>query len=320
MGDPGNSPNGSPPARTPEGLNVAWIHGSPSPRHPTDPPLQVHAYDSSTFILRESKDISFEAPFLYLFFGNDRALLVDTGATADPVRFPLRSTVDRLIQDWLVAHPREGYELVVAHSHSHADHTAGDSQFSDRACTRIVGTTPDAVREFFGLTGGPDAIGGLDLGGRALEVIGIPGHQPASIAIYDPSTKFLLTGDTVYPGRLYVVDMPAFLASLDRLVRFCERRPISCLLGGHVEMSRTAGRDYPLGARYQPQESPLPLSADRLVAIRSAATAVAERTGAYAYEDFRIFHLPCTGAFLWQSIRGKFWNLRYHLGLLQPYA
>jgi hydroxyacylglutathione hydrolase len=179
-----------------------------------------------------------------------------------------------------------------------------------------VGTTPDAVRAFFGLTGDPDAIGGLDLGGRALEVIAIPGHHPASIAIYDPTTNFLLTGDTVYPGRLYVADMPAFVASLNRLIRFAVRRPVSFLLGGHVEMSQTAGRDYPLGARFQPRERALPLSVHRLAAIHSAAVEVADRPGAYAFEDYMIFHFPCPGALLRQSIRGKFWNLRYRLGLL----
>lgn len=39
--------------------------------------------------------------FLYLLFGNDRALLLDTGATADPERFPLRHTIDRLVAIWL---------------------------------------------------------------------------------------------------------------------------------------------------------------------------------------------------------------------------
>jgi hydroxyacylglutathione hydrolase len=307
----------APPGNLPTGeLKVEWIHGSPSPRRRTDPPLQIHAYDSRTIILRESKDISFEAPFLYLFFGSDRALLVDTGATTDPGLFPLRETIDRLIEEWLADHPHDGYELVVAHSHSHSDHTAGDSQFANRPGTRLVGTTPDAVREFFALGNGPDTIARFDLGGRELEVFAIPGHHPASIAIYDPWTRFLLTGDTVYPGRLYVFDMPAFEASLSRLVQFAQRRPISFVLGCHVEMSQTAGRDYPLGALYQPRERPLPLSADRLEAIHSAAVSVADRPGGYAFEDFMIFHLPCRGALLRESIRGKFWNLGYRLGLL----
>jgi hypothetical protein len=56
-------------------------------------------------ILRQNKAVHYEAPFLYLLFGSDRALLVDTGATPDPPLFPLRATVDRLLDGWLAAHP-----------------------------------------------------------------------------------------------------------------------------------------------------------------------------------------------------------------------
>src|SRR5215475_1169782 len=88
-------------APAPGSLDVRWIHGAPSRRQASDPPIQVHHYDEHTVILRESKSVSFEAPFLYLLFGNERALLVDTGATADPAKFPLRATVDQLVADWL---------------------------------------------------------------------------------------------------------------------------------------------------------------------------------------------------------------------------
>jgi hydroxyacylglutathione hydrolase len=306
-----------PAAPTPGDLNVAWVHGSPSPRHRTDPPIQVHPYDPQTFILRESKDVSFEAPFLYLFLGDDRALLVDTGATADPARFPLRQTIDQLVRDWLVVHPRTEHQLVVAHTHSHSDHTAGDPQFSDRPNTQIVGRTTEAVREFFGLSGASDSIGRLDLGGRELEVFPIPGHHPASIALYDRRTGFLLTGDTVCPGRLYVFDMPAFLTSLDQLVRFAGAQPVTHVLGAHIEMTQWPGRDYPIGAKYQPHERPLPLPVERLTDVRLAAKSAAARPGAYWFDDFVIFNGPCIGPVVRQLVRGKFWNLRYRLGLLR---
>lgn len=40
--------------------------------------------------------VNYEAPFLYLLFGNDRALLLDTGATADATLVPLRRLVEEL--------------------------------------------------------------------------------------------------------------------------------------------------------------------------------------------------------------------------------
>ena len=88
-------------APTAGSLDVTWIHGAPSRRRARDPKIQVHSYEEHTVILRQSKSVHYEAPFIYLLFGNDRALLLDTGATADPGLFPLRATVEGLIADWL---------------------------------------------------------------------------------------------------------------------------------------------------------------------------------------------------------------------------
>jgi hypothetical protein len=84
-------------------LGVAWIHGSMSAKHNTDPDLQVHWYDEHTVILRQNKAIDYEAPFLYLLLGSQRAVLLDTGATASPVVFPVRQVVDELVLTWLAA-------------------------------------------------------------------------------------------------------------------------------------------------------------------------------------------------------------------------
>ena len=79
-------------------------------------------------------------------------------------------------------------------------------------------------------------------------MIGSPGHHPAAITVYDPWTGFLLTGDTVLPGRLYARDFAAFTAALDTLVAFAQSRPVAHVLGCHIEMTRRPGRDFPLGA------------------------------------------------------------------------
>jgi glyoxylase-like metal-dependent hydrolase (beta-lactamase superfamily II) len=61
----------------------------------------------------------------------------------------------------------------------------------------VVPADVASVRSFFGITDWPTETVEFDLGGRVLEVTGIPGHHEASIAIYDPWSGFLLTGDTV---------------------------------------------------------------------------------------------------------------------------
>ena len=42
-------------------------------------------------------------------------------------------------------------------------------------------------------------------------------------------------------------------------------------MGCHVEMTRTPGRDYPLGSTYQPDEPPLQMTVGQLGAVREAA-------------------------------------------------
>jgi glyoxylase-like metal-dependent hydrolase (beta-lactamase superfamily II) len=273
-------------------LAVSWIHGAPARRPASDPPIQVHRYDEHTIILRQSKSVHYEAPFLYLLFGNDRALLLDTGATADPAKFPLRATVDELVGEWLTRHPRDAYELVVAHTHGHGDHVAADAQFDGRPGTTVVSRELDTVKQHFGFTSWPEQIVPFDLGGRVLEVTGSPGHHRAAITVYDPWTGVLLTGDTVYPGRLYVSDFPQFLASLDRMTELAGRRDVTHVLGCHIEMTRRPGRDYPIGATYQPDEPPLEMTTAQLGEIRAAAASVAAKRGIHRFDDFIIYNEP----------------------------
>ncbi|GAA1243585.1 hypothetical protein GCM10009665_38020 [Kitasatospora nipponensis] len=285
-------------------LQVAWIHGSPSAKHNADPDLQVHWYDENTVILRQNMAIDYEAPFLFLLFGADRAVLIDTGATASPELFPLRATVDGLLRDWLADHPRAGYRLLVLHSHAHGDHVAGDGQFTDRPDTTVVAADLATVSRFLGLGPAHDREALLDLGGRVLHCLPTPGHHPSAITFYDPATRFLLTGDTVYPGRLYIEDWAAFRASLARLVAFTETHPVGHVLGCHIEMSRTPGVDYPIRTTYQPDEPPLELTPERLRAVLRAveeADAAADaadaaggtvdlRIGRHVHPDFVLCH------------------------------
>ncbi|HEY4284616.1 MAG TPA: MBL fold metallo-hydrolase, partial [Chthoniobacterales bacterium] len=61
----------------------------------------------------------------------------------------------------------------------------------------------------------------LDLGGRTLEVISVPGHTPDSIALYDAKNGLLFTGDMFYPGRIFLyrpeTDLDAYLTSIKKM-------------------------------------------------------------------------------------------------------
>ena len=59
-------------------LAEPWLTGGPN--CVTVPDWQVHEYNEVLFyILRESGCVDFEKPFLYLIFGDKKALLEDTG-------------------------------------------------------------------------------------------------------------------------------------------------------------------------------------------------------------------------------------------------
>lgn len=276
----------------PGDLDVRWHAGWPSAKHDPAPEIQVHAYDESTLILRQNMSTHFEAPFLFLLFGAERALLLDTGATADARHFPLRRTVDAAVQAWLARHPHEGYRLVVAHTHGHGDHIAGDAQFADRPRTVVVGPDLDAVTAFYGLPDWPGGAATLDLGDRVLDVLPGPGHEVAATVFHDRGTGLLLTGDTLYPGHLYVRDPAAYAATVDRLLAFCAQHPVTHLLGCHVEMTSTPGDDYPRGTTHQPDEPPLQMDITHLRALREALTTVGARPGIHRFDDFLVHIEP----------------------------
>lgn len=251
----------------PKLFKEGWIDGTT----PWEPTSQVQALDADTFVIRQSVKTNFEAPFLYLLFGHDKALLVDTGAEGGQIR----PVVDRLVSDWLMANGRAAIPLVVAHSHSHGDHVAGDAAFRERPDTVVVGLEATDVAGFFGIGDWPDEIAQFDLGGRALRIIPTPGHQKAAIMIYDPRLRILLSGDTLYPGRLYVPVnfMADERASIDRLAAFATTHPIRAVLGAHIEMTRTPGRDYPHEAATHPDEHQLELPVETIGELRTGLKA-----------------------------------------------
>lgn len=264
-----------------------WIAGTTD----SEPEMQVQSLGPDTFVIRQSIRTNFEAPFLYLLFGRDRALLLDTGAGG----LEIRPTIDALMSKWMAAHQRTSLPLVVAHSHSHRDHIAGDAEFRDRPDTTVVGLRPADVAEYFHIERWPDTLGHLDLGGRTLTIIPTPGHQIAHIMIYDPAKALLLSGDALYPGRLYVPinHMAEERASIDRVVRFAGTHPISAILGAHIEMTREPGKDYAQSAPSHPNEHALQLSVEHLRELqRGLQEKLDTPEQPQVHRDFIIYPMP----------------------------
>ena len=264
-------------------LPRSWQVSGPQCR--SDAQFQVHEYNPDLYILRESGCSNYEKPFLYLLFGKEKALLLDTGAGKSDVARVVKSQID----NWLKRNNRESIPLIVAHTHSHGDHISGDKDLKVLPQTTVVEPKVSAVQLFFGFRNWPTEVATYDLGDRILDVIPIPGHEVASIAIYDRQTGILFTGDTLYPGRLYVQDAPAFVLSIQRLVDFTHGKIVTHILGNHIEQTRTAYLDYPIRTIYQPDEHQLELGRAHLLELNQALRDLNGRIARIAFRDFTIW-------------------------------
>jgi hydroxyacylglutathione hydrolase len=264
-------------------LPKAWLLGGP--KCIEIPEFQVHEYNEDFYILRQSGCSNYEKPFLYLLFGKDKALLLDTGAGKTDVA----RVVSSVITKWLARSKRESVPLVVAHTHAHSDHTAGDDQFKSLPRTIVVAPKLDAVQSFFGIKNWPEEIVQYDLGDRILDIIPIPGHEATSIAVYDRQTSILFTGDTLYPGRLYVRDQAQFVRSIQRLVDFTQNKLVAHILGNHIENTRAPYLDYRVGTVYQPDEHGLELGRGELIELNEALHQMNGKIVRMAMRDFTIW-------------------------------
>lgn len=189
---------------------------------------------------------------LWLYRGTDVDLLVDTGSGLVPFAPYVEALRD-------ASRP-----LIVVATHVHVDHAGALHEFDVRlghaaeadafATMDDVDTVADALRR---LPYAATAPAGLpppeayrmppapltrvleegDLvelgGGRAFEVLHLPGHSEGSIALLDRSTGILFAGDVIYDGELLDAlprsDKAAYRASLARVLEL----PVTVAYCGH---------------------------------------------------------------------------------------
>lgn len=246
-------------------MAMHWNEGAKDCNANPQTPLEVHAYNSETYILRENLCSTFEAPFMYLLIGSRKALLIDTGDVADPHQMPLEKSVMQLLPGAGTAK----LPLLVVHTHRHLDHRGGDAQFRNLPNVDVVGFDIDSVRRYYSFADWPNGLFPIDLGDRIVDVIPTPGHNATHIAFYDRNTWLFFSGDFLMPGRLIIDDAAADLASAKRVAAFAKGHPISYVLGGHIEVD-ACGNTFPWESRFHPSEHVLPLSKDSLLAMPEA--------------------------------------------------
>ena len=145
---------------------------------------------------------------IFLLAGNESALVIDTGMTGQDIRC------------LVAAHTELPYRLL--NTHADRDHISSNAQFdlfymhaSEAAFYRNVQMGRSGIVPVFH----GDVI---DLGGRELEIIHLPGHTPGSITVLDRQNRCLIGGDPIQEdGDIYMFgpqrDFAAYIASLERL-------------------------------------------------------------------------------------------------------
>ena len=143
----------------------------------------------------------------FLFEGSERALLVDTGRTPQDLRGLVSGLTDR--------------PVLLVNTHADPDHIANNAQFEAALMH------PAEYSHYFTQRGQHHPVRPvwdgdvIDLGGRSFEVIAVPGHTPGSIALLDRQARFVIGGDGVQNGGIFLFgphrSLHGYLCGLQRL-------------------------------------------------------------------------------------------------------
>lgn len=144
---------------------------------------------------------------IFLLAGREKALLVDTGMTLQGVK--------------ALAEQLTGLPVELINTHGDLDHIGANGEFER------VYLHPEE-EENYRTAGGSGALvpvangDVIDLGGRPIEIIHLPGHTPGSIGLLDRNAGVLISGDPIQDGRIFMFgpgrDFSSYVKSLEKLM------------------------------------------------------------------------------------------------------
>lgn len=160
----------------------------------------------------------------FLLAGEKKALLIDSGMQIHNAKEIAQSLVPLPIE--------------LLNTHADPDHVGSNAEFEhfymNPAEASNYYNTQKRTGDFIPVEDGDM----IDLGGRSLEIITIPGHTPGSIAILDINNRLLFGGDTVQDGTIFMFgvqrEIHAYIQSLEKLESFKERFDTICPSHGTI--------------------------------------------------------------------------------------
>jgi hydroxyacylglutathione hydrolase len=80
--------------------------------------------------------------------------------------------------------------------------------------------------------------------------------------------------------------------SINRVADFAATHRISHILGAHIEMTTSPGKDFQMGARVHPGEHRLELSAETLTELKTSLSVMGDTVVRDVRNDFIVFPAP----------------------------
>ncbi|MCQ2595201.1 MAG: MBL fold metallo-hydrolase [Treponemataceae bacterium] len=157
----------------------------------------------------------------FFFIGTEKVLLVDTGFGRVDFTARIREFSNLPI------------EVVI--THGHGDHTGGLKQFGE--CFANERDFSMITEE---ITKKPLKDGDkIDIGNFVFEIIEIPGHTEGSIVLLEKNKKFLIAGDSVQEGPIFmfgdVSKFDTYIASMKKLNKY--KKNIKTIYSAHNTLS-----------------------------------------------------------------------------------
>ncbi len=180
-------------------------------------------YEVGDGVYAIAEPFNYQEVISYLIIGSERNILFDTGMGMDRI-----SNVVKELSP---------LPVIVINSHTHYDHIGGNHEFetvyaidtayteqfssigwnhdqvkqevtSEAFCSKRLPTLDtasykikpykDKIKKF--ITDGDT----IDIGGRIIEILQVPGHTPDCVALLDRSSGYLWTGDMYYEARIWL--------------------------------------------------------------------------------------------------------------------
>jgi hydroxyacylglutathione hydrolase len=232
--------------------------GADAPRTPL-PPGSFYVRPDSQFAITQirpwifaiSEPDYYQHNVSYVIVGEDRALVIDAGAsTTEDITRAVRRITDK--------------SFAVLPTHLHYDHIGGLHRFPaiwmiDVPATRKLAGADGLTRipperhiaaagEF---TATPFKVSRyiqpgdtIELGDKPVQIIFTPGHTRDEIAVYSPLDNILFTGDFIYPAGLFSGNAKDYLASVRAVLGVIN--PQTTIYGAHPGRPQNGVRQLPL--------------------------------------------------------------------------